>query len=128
MIYLTVDADVTITLMDADAAAIAVVDAVSEITVVSGSSACCYAVVDVAMASDAAATAVVAVTTAVSGLSCFLSAVADAAMASAAANLPSILSVCTSDLMRGYILLSPHIHSKTLSTGSVLWKNVRSFR
>ena len=119
----------TITLMDADAAAIADVDAVSEITVVSGSSACCYAVADAAMASDAAVTVDAdAVMTAVSGLSCCLSAVADAAMASAAANLSSILLVYTSDLMRGYLLLSPHIHSKTLSSGSVLWKNDRSFR
>ena len=112
--------------MDADAAVTA--DAVSEITAVSGSSACCYAVADVAMVSDAAATVDVAVTTVVSGLSCCLSAVVDAAMASAAANLLSILSVCTSDLMRGYILLSPHIHNKTLSSGSVLWKNIRSFQ
>ena len=51
-----------------------------------------------------------------------------AAMALAAAKLPSILPVYTSDLMRGYLLLSPHIHSKTLSSGSVLWKNDRSFR
>ena len=50
------------------------------------------------------------------------------AMALAAAKFPSILSVYTSDLMRGYLLLSPHIHSKTLSSGSVLWKNDRSFR
>ena len=114
--------------MDADAATIADVDAVSEITVVSGSSAYCYAVADVATASDAVATVDAVATTVVSGLSCCLSAVVDAAMASAAANLLSILSVCTSDLMRGYLLLSPHIHSKTLSTGSVLWKNARSFR
>ena len=51
-----------------------------------------------------------------------------AAMALAAAKFPSILPVYTSDLMRGYLLLSPHIHSKTLSSGSVLWKNDRSFR
>ena len=69
-----------------------------------------------------------AVMTTVSGLFFCLSAVVDAAMALAAAKLPSILSVYTSDLMRGYLLLSPHIHSKTLSSGSVLWKNDRSFR
>ena len=117
-------------LMDADAAAIADVDAVLEITAVSGLSYCLSAVADAAIASDAVAIADVdvAVTTAISGLSCCLSAVVDAAMASAAANILSILSVCTSDLMRGYILLSPHIHSKTLSSGSVLWKNVQSFQ
>lgn len=115
--------------MDVVADAAVTADAVLETTVVSGSSACCYAAVDVAMASDAVATAVVdAVMTVVSGLSCCLSAAADAAMASASANLPSILSVYTYDLMRGYLLLSPHIHSKTLSTGSVLWKNARSFQ
>ena len=64
----------------------------------------------------------------VSGLFFCLSAVVDAAMVLAAAKFPSILSVYTSDLMRGYLLLSPHIHSKTLSSGSVLWKNDRSFR
>ena len=80
-------------LMDADAAAIADVDAVLEITAVSGLSYCLSAVVDVATASDAVAIADVAVTTAVSGLSCCLSAVVDAAMASAAAN---ILSFCRS--------------------------------
>ena len=116
--------------MDVDADAAVTVDVVSETTAVSGSSVCCYAVADVVTASDAAVTvdADAAVTTAVSGLSCCLSVAADAVMASAAANLLSILLVCISDLMRGYILLSPHIHSKTLSTGSVLWKNVRSFR
>lgn len=71
---------------------------------------------------------VVSEITVVSGLFFCLSAVVDAAMALAAAKLPSILSVYTSDLMRGYLLLSPHIHSKTLSSGSVLWKNDRSFR
>ena len=71
---------------------------------------------------------VVSEITIVSGLFFCLSAVVDAAMALAAAKLPSILSVYTSDLMRGYLLLSPHIHSKTLSSGSVLWKNDRSFR
>lgn len=114
--------------MDVDADAAVTADVVLETTAVSGLSACCYAVADAATASDAEATVDAVVTTVVSGLSCCLSAVVDVAMASAAANLPSILSVCTSDLMRGYILLSPHIHSKTLSTGSVLWKNVRSFR
>lgn len=84
---------------------------------------------DVATASDTVATVVAeAVMTTVSGLFFCLSAVVDAAMALAAAKLPSILSVYTSDLMRGYLLLSPHIHSKTLSSGSVLWKNDRSFR
>ncbi len=71
---------------------------------------------------------VVSEITVVSGLFFCLSAVVDAAMALAAAKLPSILPVYTSDLMRGYLLLSPHIHSKTLSSGSVLWKNDRSFR
>ena len=104
------------------------VDVVSEITVVSGLFFCSSAVADVATASDTVATVVAeAVMTTVSGLFC-LSAVVDAAMALAAAKLPSILSVYTSDLMRGYLLLSPHIHSKTLSSGSVLWKNDRSFR
>ena len=84
---------------------------------------------DVATASDTVATVVAeAVMTTVSGLFFCLSAVVDAAMALAAAKLPSILPVYTSDLMRGYLLLSPHIHSKTLSSGSVLWKNDRSFR
>ena len=116
--------------MDVDADAAVTVDVVSETTAVSGSSVCCYAVADAVAALDAAVTvdADAAVTTAVSGLSCCLSAVVDVAMASAAANLLPILSVCTSDLMRGYILLSPHIHSKTLSSGSVLWKNVQSFQ
>lgn len=105
------------------------VDVVSEIAVVSGLFFCSSAVADAAMASATAATVVAeAVMTTVSGLFFCLSAVVDAAMALAAANLLSILSVFTSDLMRGYILLSPHIHSKTLSTGSVLWKNIRSFR
>ena len=71
---------------------------------------------------------VVSEITVVSGLFFCLSAVVDAAMALAAAKPPSILPVYTSDLMRGYLLLSPHIHSKTLSSGSVLWKNDRSFR
>ena len=71
---------------------------------------------------------VVSEITVVSGLFFCLSAVVDAAMALAAAKLPSILPVYTSDLMRGYLLLSPHIHSKTLSSGSVLWKKDRSFR
>ena len=71
---------------------------------------------------------VVSEITVVSGLFFCSSAVADVAMALAAAKLPSILPVYTSDLMRGYLLLSPHIHSKTLSSGSVLWKNDRSFR
>ena len=71
---------------------------------------------------------VVSEITVVSGLFFCSSAVADVATASDAAKLPSILSVYTSDLMRGYLLLSPHIHSKTLSSGSVLWKNDRSFR
>lgn len=95
------------------------VDVVSEITVVSGLFFC----------SSAVATVVAeAVMTTVSGLFFCLSAVVDAAMALAAAKFPSILPVYTSDLMRGYLLLSPHIHSKTLSSGSVLWKNDRSFR
>ena len=71
---------------------------------------------------------VVSEITVVSGLFFCLSAVVDAAMALAAAKFPSILPVYTSDLMRGYLLLSPHIHSKTLSSGSVLWKNDRSFQ
>lgn len=128
MIYLTVVADVTITLTDvaADAVTAAVV---SEITVVSGLFFCSSVVADVATASDTVATVVAeAVMTTVSGLFFCLSAVVDAAMALAAAKLPSILPVYTSDLMRGYLLLSPHIHSKTLSSGSVLWKNDRSFR
>ena len=71
---------------------------------------------------------VVSEITVVSGLFFCSSAVADVATALAAAKLPSILPVYTSDLMRGYLLLSPHIHSKTLSSGSMLWKNDRSFR
>ena len=121
-------ADVTITLTDvaADAVTAAVV---SEITVVSGLFFCSSAVADVAMASDTVATVVAeAVMTTVSGLFFCLSAVVDAAMALAAAKFPSILPVYTSDLMRGYLLLSPHIHSKTLFSGSMLWKNDRSFR
>lgn len=115
--------------MDVDADAAVTADAVLETTAVSGSSACCYAVADVAMASDAAATVDAdAVTTVASGSFFCSSAVVDAVTASAAANHLPILSVNTSDLMRGYILLSPHIHSKTLSSGSVLWKNIRSFR
>ena len=105
------------------------VDVVSEITVVSGLFFCSSAVADVATASDTVATVVAeAVMTTVSGLFFCLSAVVDAAMALAVAKFPSILPVYTSDLMRGYLLLSPHIHSKTLSSGSVLWKNDRSFR
>ena len=96
---------------------------------VSGLFFCSSAVADVATASDTVATVVAeAVMTTVSGLFFCLSAVVDAAMALAAAKFPSILPVYTSDLMRGYLLLSPHIHSKTLSSGSVLWKNDRSFR
>lgn len=105
------------------------VDVVSEIAVVSGLFFCSSAVADAATASDTVATVVAdAVMTTVSGLFFCLSAVVDAAMVLAAAKFPSILSVYTSDLMRGYLLLSPHIHSKTLFSGSVLWKNDRSFR
>ena len=79
------------------------VDVVSEITIVSGLFFCSSAVADVATASDTVATVVAeAVMTTVSGLFFCLSAVVDAAMALAAAKLPSILSVYTSDLMRGY--------------------------
>lgn len=109
MIYLTVVADVTITLTDVAADAVtAAVDVVSEITVVSGLFFCSSAVADVATASDTVVTVVAeAVMTTVSGLFFCLSAVVDAAMALAAAKLPSILPVYTSDLMRGYLLLSP---------------------
>ena len=110
-------------------AADAVMIADLQIIAACGLSYCLSAVADVATASDTVATVVVeAVMTTVSGLFFCLSAVVDAAMALAAAKFPSILPVYTSDLMRGYLLLSPHIHSKTLSSGSVLWKNDRSFR
>ena len=110
-------------------AADAVMIADLQIIAACGSSYYSSAVADVATASDTVATVVAeAVMTTVSGLFFCLSAVVDAAMALAAAKLPSILPVYTSDLMRGYLLLSPHIHSKTLSSGSVLWKNDRSFR
>ena len=83
-------------------AADAVMIADLQIIAACGLSYCLSAVADVATASDTVATVVAdAVMTTVSGLFFCLSAVVDAAMVLAAAKFPSILSVYTSDLMRG---------------------------
>lgn len=99
------------------------VDVDSETTVVCGSSFCSSSVAAMA----AAVIADAAVTTAACGSFFSLSSVVDAAMALAAASHLPALSVCLSDdLARGYPLESPHIHSKSLFTGSGLWKNAVS--
>lgn len=78
------------------------------------------AVADAAADLDAA-TADAAATIAVCGSSFSSSAAAE--MDLAAANSHILPKGC----MRGYIFISPHIHSTTLPSGRNPWKNVRPF-